>query len=95
MRRLSRRALAGFALALLAACASQPPAPPAPAASGRVSGELLLAADTPVAQPEPDEVHEPPVQRADNPLPAYPPDLVDARLPPQSVSVRIVVDREG
>ena len=48
-----------------------------------------------VAEPAPDEVHEPPMQRADNPLPAYPPELVDARLPPQAVSVRIVVDREG
>jgi hypothetical protein len=90
------RSLIGVAaLALLAACAGRPPAPAEPPASGRVSGELLIDATTPVAEPAPDEVHEPPVQRADNPLPAYPPGLVDARLPPQAVSVRIVVDREG
>ena len=95
MRGLTRVALIVALPALLAACASRPPAPAAPPASGRVSGELLIDASTPVAQPAPDEVHEPPMQRADNPLPAYPAELVDARFPPQAVSVRIVVDREG
>ncbi|MBK8068783.1 MAG: hypothetical protein IPK27_14495 [Rhodanobacteraceae bacterium] len=93
MRRLRHCALA--ALAMLAACASQPPVPPEPAASGRVSGELILDPGTLVAEPEPDEVHEPPMQRAGNLSPVYPAELIAARLPPQSVSVRIVVDREG
>jgi hypothetical protein len=60
-----------------------------------VSGELLVDPATPADEPEVDEVHEPPMQRAGNEMPHYPADWIAAHLPAQSVSVRIVVDREG
>lgn len=87
-----------IAFALLAACRSPAPIPQPPAEdthSGRVSGELIVDPAAPASEPEPSEVYEPPTQRSGNVMPAYPADWVQAGLPARTVTVRIVVGRDG
>lgn len=74
-------------------CATAPIEPPKDV--GAVSGEVLHDPAQPIATPSVDEVHEPPRQMAGNAMPSYPPALVSKRLPPVSVSVRIVVGSDG
>lgn len=41
------------------------------------------------------ESFQPPLPRADNAAPAYPPELLERHLPPQSVCVRLSIDEGG
>lgn len=86
----------GMGVLLVAACRSPAPAPPLEEThSGRVSGELVVDPAAPTSEPEPSEVYEPPMQRPGNLMPAYPVDWVQAELPARTVTVRIVVGRDG
>jgi hypothetical protein len=84
-------------LCLSAGCAHQglPPTVETAAGSGRVLGDLLLDPAAAVAEPGEREVFEAPRQLAGNAMPKYPPELIQARMPPQSVVARIIVDRTG
>lgn len=86
-------------LCLLAGCASKPPAPPPRdgyAADGAVSAEIVDTADADARyQPMPGSSYLSPLPVRENARPAYPPALLDRRLPPAEVVVRLIVDGAG
>ena len=92
---------AGFMalLCLLAACASKPPAAPPRdgyAADGAVSAEIVETADADARyQPMPGSSYLSPLPVRENARPAYPQALLDRRLPPAEVVVRLIVDGTG
>jgi hypothetical protein len=73
----------------------KPEQPSGPNLSGEVTGGLIepSAAERYVA--ESGASYEQPLAFPENPLPAYPSDLLSSRLPPVSVQVRVVVDNMG
>lgn len=86
-------------LALLpSACATLPPPRPAPlpdSTTGQVDAAVLEAPAADRYAATDGVSYEQPVAFPDNALPAYPPPLLAQRLPPQRVSVRVVVDAAG
>ena len=86
-------------LSAVAGCASQPPAPPpreAYAADGAVSAEIVETADADARyQPMPGSSYLSPLPLRENARPEYPPALLDRRLPPAEVVVRLIVDGTG
>ena len=86
-------------LCAFAGCASQPPAPQPRegyAADGAVSAEIVdsAAADARY-QPMPGSSYLSPLPLRDNAKPEYPAVLLDRRLPPATVVVRLIVDGAG
>lgn len=90
--------VAALALAL-AACATAPSADRAagPVRIGQVGVEDLSAAVAASARMElgDDEHFLPPLPEPDNPLPAYPAELLAQRLPPQAVCLRVSISEAG
>ena len=86
-------------LSAVAGCASQPAAPPPRegyAADGAVSAEIVETADADARyQPMPGSSYLSPLPVRDNAKPEYPPALLDRRLPPAEVVVRLIVDGAG
>jgi hypothetical protein len=84
-------------LCLSAGCAHQglPPTVETAAGSGRVFSDVLLDPAAAATEPGEREVFEAPRQLAGNAMPKYPPELIQAKMPPQSVVARIIVDRTG
>ncbi len=86
-------------LCLLAGCASKPPpSPPRDgyAADGAVSAEIVETADADARyQPMPGSSYLSPLPVRENARPAYPQALLDRRLPPAEVVVRLIVDGTG
>ena len=86
-------------LSTLAGCASQPPAPQPRegyAADGAVSAEIVETIDAGARyQPMPGSSYLSPLPVRDNATPEYPPALLDRRLPPAEVVVRLIVDGTG
>lgn len=84
---------------LLAGCATQSPmtAPGmAYAADGAVSAEIVDAADEDARyQPVPGSSYLSPLPQRANAKPEYPMELLDRRLPPATVVVRLIVDGAG
>jgi hypothetical protein len=92
-----------IALLLLAACRSQPAAQTMTSrnlgavepSSGHVSAKLLPAPDSPAVQLGPGEEFTPPQLHRFNRGPAYPAALVDMRLGPHTIVMRVTFDEEG
>ena len=85
-------------LSAVAGCASQPAAPPREgyAADGAVSAEIVETADADARyQPMPGSSYLSPLPVRGNAKPEYPPALLDRRLPPAEVVVRLIVDGAG
>ena len=86
-------------LSAVAGCASQPAAPPPRegyAADGAVSAEIVETADADARyQPMPGSSYLSPLPVRGNAKPEYPPALLDRRLPPAEVVVRLIVDGAG
>ena len=86
-------------LSAVAGCASQPIAPPPRdgyAAEGAVSAEIVDSAGADARyQPMPGSSYLDPLPLRDNATPEYPPALLDRRLPPVEVVVRLIVDGAG
>ena len=86
-------------LCAFAGCASQPPAPPPRdgyAADGAVSAEIVDTADADARyQPMPGSSYLNPLPVRENAKPEYPSALLDRRLPPAEVVVRLIVDGAG
>ena len=86
-------------LSAVVGCASQPAAPPPRegyAADGAVSAEIVETADADARyQPMPGSSYLSPLPVRDNAKPEYPPALLDRRLPPAEVVVRLIVDGAG
>lgn len=84
---------------LLTGCAAQSPMlvpATAYAADGAVSAEIVDAADEQARyQPMPGSSYLSPLPIRGNAKPDYPPDLLDRRLPPVTVVVRLIVDGAG
>jgi TonB family protein len=84
---------------LFAGCASSPRAPEARegyAADGAVSAEIVDAADGDARyQPMPGSSYLSPLPMRENAKPEYPPALLDRRLPPATLMVRLIVDGAG
>lgn len=85
---------------LLSGCALQSPAVFSPGAAyvadGAVSAEIVDTADENARyQPVPGSSYLDPLPIRENAKPDYPPDLLDRRLPPVTVVVRLVVDGAG
>lgn len=95
-----RLPLAALVSAMLATgCASSPRAPEARegyAADGAVSAEVVDAPDDGARyQPVPGSSYLDPLPMRANAKPEYPPALLDRRLPPATVVVRLIVDGAG
>lgn len=95
-----RLPLAALVSAMLATgCASSPRAPEARegyAADGAVSAEIVDAADEGARyQPVPGSSYLSPLPVRENAKPEYPPALLDRRLPPVTLVVRLIVDGAG
>jgi TonB family protein len=84
---------------LAAGCASSPHAPEPRegyAADGAVSAEIVDAADEDARyQPVPGSSYLSPLPVRENAKPEYPPALLDRRLPPVTLVVRLIVDGAG
>lgn len=84
---------------LAAGCASSPRAPEPRegyAADGAVSAEIVDAADEDARyQPVPGSSYLSPLPMRENAKPEYPPALLDRRLPPATLVVRLIVDGAG
>jgi hypothetical protein len=63
--------------------------------SGQVTGGLVEASASERYVAEPGARYHQPIAFPDNPLPAYPVDLLSKRLPPVAVQVRVIVDSMG
>ena len=74
---------------------SKPAPQPESKASGRVTGGLIEAPASERYAGEAGAHYEQPLASPDNPLPAYPSDLLSKRLPPFTVRVRVVVNEMG
>ncbi|WP_449447342.1 TonB family protein [Thermomonas brevis] len=95
-----RLPLAALVSAMLATgCVSSPRAPEARegyAADGAVSAEIVDAADGGARyQPMPGSSYLSPLPMRENAKPEYPPALLDRRLPPAMLVVRLIVDGAG
>ena len=86
-------------LSAVAGCASPPAAPPPRegyAADGAVSAEIVETIDAGARyQPMPGSSYLSPLPVRGNAKPEYPPALLDRRLPPAEVVVRLIVDGAG
>lgn len=98
----ARIAASASTVALLCAvtgCASPLPAPQPRegyAADGAVSAEIIDSADAEARyQPVPGSSYLSPLPLRDNAKPEYPSALLDRRLPPATVVVRLIVDGAG
>lgn len=95
----ARRGIRVAALALLSlslvACASNSDRKEAPKPVGDVQARVVATKGVERYEESENVTYLPPVPATDNPAPAYPPELLSLRLPPTTVSVRIVVDESG
>lgn len=79
---------------ILIGCKTQPPLEPE-VRSGHVGAKLVETEGTEHYKIDPDTYYDYPVQEPLNALPAYPEDMLAARLPPVRVKVRVIVDEAG
>ena len=80
---------------LLASCASAPGIPGAPQPTGEVHARVVEARPSERYAETDNVTYLRPVPAADNPAPAYPAALLPLRLPPTTVSARLIVDETG
>ena len=81
-------------ICLLAGCKTQPPLEP-DARTGHVGAQVVETEGAKHYESDPDSYFDYPVQAPSNPLPAYPEDMLAARLPPVRIKVRVTVSEAG
>jgi hypothetical protein len=90
---LAVHAAAGTLACLLVACRTQPPLEPE--RTGHVGAQIVETEGAERYRVDPGSFYDYPVPAPSNPMPAYPPDLLAAQLPPVRIRVRVIVSEAG